>query len=320
MRLLTACALAVATTAILTGPSLADSAADNAVTVAGVSRPKAIQEQTRRFTDAYAAATPQLGQIARWRDPVCVEVEGLLADLDANVRARVEDVAKAVGRHVETGGCRANIEIVFTEKPQLLMDGVARTRENLLGYYHRHDHAKLKAITRPIQAWYVTSTLGGGGNTNGAVFAYLETSGGVGGLPIQVQREVIDDPSHMSPTGCGDNPNFTACLQGVFKNVLVVADANQLKGKDIGLLSDYVVMLALSQSRQPDACGELPSVMDLFAASACPGRDPPQGLTPADAAYLTALYQADPEAKLLGQKGDISGRMARMLIADSARR
>ena len=134
------------------------------VTVEAV-MPKMVHDQARAFTETYAAPTAQLGQIARWRDPVCVQVYGLIPDLAAKVKARVEDVSRAVGRGVDRAGCRGNIEIIFTGKPQTLMDGVARSRELLLGYFHRQDTRKLTAVTHPIQAWYVTATLGGAGNT-----------------------------------------------------------------------------------------------------------------------------------------------------------
>jgi hypothetical protein len=77
-------------------------------------------------------------------------------------------------------------------------------------------------------------------------------------------------------------------------------------------LSDYVAMVVLSQPRSLDSCQPLPSVTDLFA-SGCSGRAAPDGLTPADAAYLTALYQANPEARKAGEQADIAGRMAKIL-------
>jgi len=303
----------LAAAAMVGPPALAQTPAVGSVTVEGPLMPKVVQRQARDFVHALATPTAELGQIPRWRDPVCVDVFGLRAEDAAKIKARVEDVAKAVGAEVQGPGCKGDIEIVFTEKPQFLMDGVARKRELLLGYYHRQDTRKLKSVTRPIQAWYVTATLGGGGNTTGPVFAYTENAMGRPAIPIQLHREVIDDAGYMAPTGCGDT-HFSACLRGVFKNVLIVSDANRLKGKDIGLLADYIVMVALSQPRSLDGCNALPSVIDVFASADCAGRKIPNGLTPADASYLTSLYQADPEARLMFQQGDIAGRMAKILI------
>jgi hypothetical protein len=191
------------------------------------------------------------------------------------------------------------------------MDQVAQKREYLLGYYHRHDHDRLKKITRPIQAWYVTATLGGGGDIAGYLF---NAHAGTSATPIaQAHSEVIDDPDNQPPASCGINHNFTECLQSVFKNVFVVVDSKRLEGQDLGLITDYVVMVALSQPRSLDGCSAMSSVIDLLAPSGCPGRDLPDGLTPADAAYLTALYSADLEAKKVGEQGQIAGRMAKIL-------
>jgi hypothetical protein len=273
-----------------------------------------IQDEARAFTRAYAAPTSELNQIARWRDPLCVQVFGLAPEVAARIKARVENVGDAVGLEADKPGCKANVEIVFTPKPQALMDGVARKRETLLGYFHRQDRAKLKTVTRPVQAWYVTSSAGGAGNTPGAAFAFYETTGGIPLIPIQRFRDVIDDPSVIGPTGCGDSPHFTVCLRALIKNVLIVADSGRLQGRDASLLADYISMLALSQPRSLDGCSGLPSVIDLFAPSSCEGRAVPDGFTPADAAYLTALYASDPEARLAFEQGDIAGRMAKILI------
>jgi hypothetical protein len=100
--------------------------------------------------------------------------------------------------------------------------------------------------------------------------------------------------------------------------VFVVADSKALAGKDAGLVADYLVMLTLAQPRSLDGCNSLPSVIDLFAKSACLGRDMPDGLTPGDAAYLTALYKADLETRKTFEQTDVSDRMAQILIKASA--
>jgi len=224
----------------------------------------------------------------------------------------IESVAEAVGLPKTRPTCSANVEIVFSDQPQAVMDKVAQRREYLLGYYHRHDHDRLKKVTHPMQSWYVTATRGDGGSVAGILF------GGISG--VQVKTDVIDDPENPPPNSCGDSPHFTACLKSEFRNVFIVADSKALEGKGVGLLSDYLVMLALSQPKSLDGCNPLPSVTDLFVAPACPGRDAPDGLTPADAAYLTALYMSDAEGKKDMEQTDISNRMAKMLKTAAAQK
>jgi hypothetical protein len=158
-------------------------------------------------------------------------------------------------------------------------------------HYHLHDRDRFKKITRPIQAWYVTAASPWAG------------------------PEVLDDPDSYSPIGCDDDPRTLKCgIQTVFKNVLVVADAKALQGQ-AGLLSDYLVVLTLSQPRSLDGCNNLASVIDVLAPTACSGRDLPDGLTASDAAYLTALYEAYPYNNKTFEQSDIARRMARILVS-----
>lgn len=148
--------------------------------VQGAAPPKTIEKQARSFVDTHAAPIAKINQIGRWHEPICVQVVNLIPDQAAQVQARVEDVAKAVGLKVMKPGCRSNIQIVVTSQPQGLIDKVAQ--------------------------------------------------------------------------------------------------------------------------------------IDLYAKSPCPGHDPPDGLSAADAAYLTALYASDSEGRLSSEQGDIAGRMAKILI------
>jgi len=291
------------------------------VTVTASANPQAIQTQAHTFVRSYAAApNPEIGQIGRWHDPVCVQVEGLpQADQAAMIKTRIEGVAQAVGLPAARAGCKANVEIVFTDQPQRTMDIVAQRREDLLGYGHLHDRDRLKQVTHPIQAWYKTATRGGMEDKVGLAFAVFKDHFGNAVydtlLPGQTtQDETVDDPGNAAPAGCANSPHFTACLTSVFKNVFVVVDSKAMQGKDLGVVADDLVMLALSQPKSLDGCNALSSVVDLFAKSACPRRDPPDGLTPADAAYLTALYDSNSEADKAGEQADIAGRMAKILI------
>lgn len=285
------------------------------VTVVAKPAPKVIQQQARSFVQDYAAtANAEVGQIGRWRDAVCVTVVGLpRADQAQAIKARIESVAQAVGLPAARSGCRPNVEIVFSDQPQQTMDLVAKKREYLLGYAHRNRHDRLKTVTRPVQAWYVTSTQADGADLGG-----LAWTAAAAFVRNHYADEVIDDPANQPPAGCGDNPRFSACLKSVFSNVFIVADSRVLQGRQLGEAADYLVMLALSQPRSLDGCTAARSVIDLFATPACPGREPPDGLTPADAAYLTALYAAEMDAKKWVQQSDIAGRMARILTRADA--
>jgi hypothetical protein len=291
-------------------------------------KPQELRKQTFDFVDLFAGTSVKLDQVARWAQPVCVRVIGLTEAANAEVKARVEEVATALKVGPMKSACRPNIQVAFTDQPQKLMDRVADKQELLLGYWHHKDRDKLKQVTHPIQAWYVTGTAGGGGQTAAVTFVFIETYGiagapsgataptavpvgAVGRQPHGMRLDDEDDPRGV--TGCGDNTHFTACLTSEFQHVLVVVDTSKAGSYPPGLIADYVTMVALSQPRSLDGCNVLPSVIDLFS-KACPGESGQDGLTRADVAYLTGLYKMDLQARKRGQMTEIADRMADMLL------
>jgi hypothetical protein len=293
------------------------------VTVQGTAAPAVVNKQASRFVQSHAAAAnPEINQIGRWHEAVCVHVTGLIPAQAADVAARIADVANSVGLKVLMPGCKSNVEIVFTDQPQRLLDTVP---DQYLGFHYQTNARKVRTVTHPIQAWYATATVGAGGAT-GLAFGGgdgkqsdpanpAETVANYGQIQgVQLSLETVDSPNNTAPVGCADAPHFTACLRSMFRNVLIVVDTHAIVGKDLGPVTDYLTMLALSQPKSLDGCNDLASVVDMFAKSDCPGRGRPDGLTPGDAAYLTALYASDPEAKMPLAQGDIAGRMAKILI------
>jgi hypothetical protein len=271
-----------------------------------------VDRQAFDFVQAYSVSTPKIDQIARWKDPLCVAVVGLPPDQAAQIKARIEDVAKAVGVTPAPAGCTGNVQIAFAAQPQRLVDNYVKGREWILGYNYLD--ASAKTVTRPIQAWYVTATVGAGGGNTGWQFAYTGVPSQVAGNPAQLNDKVIDRPGGWSPTGRGDS-TLTSGLRSEIVNVFAVVDTSKAESKSVGVLSDYLAMLVLSQPRSIGACQPLPSVTDLFVEGCAGGA--PDGLTAADAAFLTALYQANPEARKVNMQSDIAGRMARMLTSSS---
>ncbi|MGZ3275994.1 MAG: hypothetical protein ACXU82_13580 [Caulobacteraceae bacterium] len=281
------------------------------VVVQAPAPPNMVELQSYRFVEKNVAiGNPEIDQVTRWRGPVCVQVVGLVPNQNEQIQARIAEVAKAVDLRVGKAGCHANIEVVFTDKPQAVMDTVYNRREYMLGYNHRHLGYRLKTVARPIQAWHVTATVGGWG------WGGYGVDYGPGQMTLH--SEVIDDPDNHPPNGCGESPAFTSCLQGVFKNVFVVVDNKFLGDNSLGLVADYLAMVTLAQPNSLDGCNEFPSVIDLFAKAGCPDRETPEGLTPADAAFLTSLYLTDPEKKRRFAENDIANRMAKILIKANA--
>jgi hypothetical protein len=113
----------------------------------------------RSYVKGFAAPSPYLGKIARWKSGVCPKVMGLQPDAAALVADRITAVAKIVGAPVASEPCRTNVEIVVTPQPQALLDALREKRPDVFGYSSGPSQtASMAIMNRPIQAWYVTVT------------------------------------------------------------------------------------------------------------------------------------------------------------------
>jgi hypothetical protein len=260
-----------------------DSAPPETVVVTG-HRPaeKSLKAVVWKFVYAHATYSPKIDQLTRWVDPVCPVVRNLPPGFDQFIIARIKAIAASVGAPVKDD-CTPNIEIIFTARPQTVMDGVAENDPRLLGYHFVHDTKKAAQVTQPIQAWYVTAT-------SNEIETYL------------------DDPYHGTPSGAPGR--LSHGLLSVFSHVLILANTDVLVGRPIGPVADYLAVLALSRSHAEDDCVQLPSILDLLSDD-CPEK--PESLTIADKAYLEGLYLMDKKQIGSLQRSNISEHMVRSL-------
>lgn len=248
------------------------------------------------FVDSHSAIT-RLGKIARWEEGVCPGVTGLPANFVKYIAKRVRDVATAAGAPVNTDeGCKANIDVVFTTKPQGLLDSIRAKDPFLLGYYDNSSQADhMATVTRAIQAWHATQTVDVRGH------ALVDSRNNVSGGSAQGSNAQNSFGNRL-----GDG------LHSSYFHAIVVADPNKLGDYEIGTLADHIAMLALAQPAADETCADLPSILDMTSAQ-CHKDAPAKSLTAADTGYLRGLYQADPGASLRSQKDGIVFRVKESL-------
>jgi hypothetical protein len=261
--------------------------------------PDAARVKIQQFVQSHGAIS-RIGRIGRWRDPICPLAVGLPPAFNAFVIARVRSVATSVGAPVDKAPrCRSNVVIVFSYTPQAFLDRVAAKAPLLLGPHVASQTRKLATLSRPVQAWYATVTHGMWGD---------ESIDGLLGPPNGASNAV------SGPMGRGvvrvDDSRLTNGLSTAFGVTLIVADADKVANQEIGGVSDYMAMLALSQPQTLDGCDALPSILDLMS-SACGSRPKPSALTDSDLAYLKDLYGTDTENEAGIAKSNIASRMAR---------
>lgn len=250
------------------------------------------------FVDSHSAIT-RLGKVARWEDGVCPNVTGLPPNFAKFIAKRVRDVATAAGAPVDAGEtCKANVEIVFTTKPQALLDTIRAKDPVMLGYYDSTDQAdRMAKVNHVIQSWHATQTVDLRGNT------VIDSRNAMNGTNAMGSRAQNSTGSRL-----GDG------LHSTYYRAIVVANPDRLGDYEIGTLADHVAFVALAQPAAADACTALPSILDMTNAE-CRKDQPVKGLTAADTGYLSGLYKIDPGATLRTQKDGIAFRIKDVLAA-----
>ncbi len=225
---------------------------------------------------------------------ICPIALGLSPAFNAFVSARIIEVAKAVGAPVpKAGQCQPNVEIVFSEDPQDLVDSLAkRSGGEILGFHYAGETRALSRVTRPIQAWYMTGAVSPTPPEATRVMDVIGLQPFRSSDSSSPEAPVADHAYWRTPPYSGTGSRFAPRNSSQLMNVLIVADLGKLDGREIGPISDYMAMLALSQARSLDACSALPSILDMLAAE-CQDRPAPQALTDSDTAFLKALYASD---------------------------
>jgi hypothetical protein len=241
-----------------------------------------------QFVELHAATNRKTGQYMRDDiGPVCPMTLGLPQAFNDFVTARVVQIAAGVGAKTDSAKtCKPNIEILFTDQPQAVVRSLAdRTNGAILGMHFIHETPRLLEVTHPIQSWYVTGT------RMMEIPAEPTTTVNPDGSTESVNRKPgIDSAYRNAPNRAYTGTRIGRRISSII-NVLIVANIREVAGREIGPISDYIGMLALSEPRSLDQCNELPSILDLVAD--CRSRPKPDKLTDNDIAYLKGLYAAD---------------------------
>jgi hypothetical protein len=269
--------------------------------------------QAHDFIRSFATPSTLLGELPRWRQPICPRTDGLSRDeYTSFVTQRVRAVAALAGARVAPTPCKPNIEILFTDKPQAMLDGIRDSKPDLLGY------KPAASISHPIQAWYVTKTVDVEGHAiadedplgtfglsgSGSSAASLAPGKTGSGFIVMIPAEAFGGVPVSTRMGSLLRPG----LQSEFANVLVIADSSQTASHRLGAVADYVALLALSQSQRFETCEGVPSVANEMAAG-CPDTVKPDAISASDIGFLRGVYAMDPGATLQVQEDQIAGEM-----------
>jgi beta-lactamase regulating signal transducer with metallopeptidase domain len=279
-----------------------DDAVDNVIVTAPRLRP---EKALDNFIIAHARqASPIAGKIARWKDGICPLTVGLSPQLNQYVNQRIIRVAMTAGAPLaQAEPCRPNLLVLATAEPQALLDEMRAKRPGLLGFHYRPRAEKLATMRLAVQAWYGTATEDFRGRLYpdsprmalGFEGTYALPTGGLlpDGMSVTGNR-----------TGDGLRSNFTSAI--------IIVDTTKIAGQEIGPISDYIAMLALSQGQYYDVCQDIPTITNLMAPG-CGPEMKPAALTDIDVTYLRGLYRMSAGLSYIGQRGSIAFNMKKTL-------
>jgi hypothetical protein len=266
------------------------------------------EEKLHDFVQAYAAPAGVGGKMARWKDGICPIVAGLPQAHAKFVAERVRQVAGLAGAPVaDAKSCKPNIDIVFTLKPQVLLDDVRKKHRVFLGYHDAAEELHLATVTHPVQAWYTTQTVDLNGST------YIDDKlRNHGGFYIMVPRgagyEQIFIPdarvAHVTGSHLGDG------ISSELYHVIIIVDLARVQGQSVGALADYAAMLSLAQTQSFEACAPVASITNLVSQG-CEAVVKTETITVNDLGYLQGLYRIDPRASFAHQQGDLVMQMSK---------
>lgn len=247
------------------------------VTVDAAKDRRELKRQVDHFVTS-VVIRPWDQSLERWNTPICPRVDGLSAESNELIRARVLQAATAAHAPVAGKHCISNLYIIASDRPDQLLKKL--WAHNTTMFYSHYGQAGVEDYLnseRPVRAWYNTDEDCNGtpGTRSAATAALMAT-------PL---RDFMYNSEGATFCSGLDSRLTHEALQTI-SSAIIVADMNRLQQVKIGQLADYVAMVALADVYLDPEAGEAPSILRLFQDP----KDPPQGLSKWDRALLYSLY------------------------------
>ncbi len=264
--------------------------------------------EARAAAQAYVrgvVALPVSGQYARWKDAICPHVIGLSATNGAIVESKIRSVAVDAGARVAKSGCRANLDIVFTDDSDAQIAVILRRSTKMLRQMSAGDQDALVHGTRPVRWWYGTRTEGADGHQIGGESAALlgaSIEGGGPGFISNGEGRYVDGY---------DSTLVGTRVRSNFESACIVVDLNRVAGRTLGAVAAYVSLVALAQVRMNAAAAD-ESILGLFEDAVPQATD----LSRRDHAFLKALYRIPINRERQQQATAIAAEMTGLLALD----
>ena len=201
----------------------------------------------------------------------CPAVVGLSAARNAQIEARMRQVADAAGIKPAKAGCATSALVLLVDDKKTFVEEFRRTHP----VYFKDERVKVWSLPKeegPALAWQLASLI----NENGEPVGYGGTVESVSG-----------------------GSRLLSLTKTAIAMSVVIVERDALRGLNIEQISDYVLMRGLV-SGDPSDLGEIGAASILTVLSTPMGGETYASLTEWDLAYIKELYRGDP--RIYGQR------------------
>jgi len=239
-------------------------------------------------------------QVPRWTMPICPRVEGLDAELAAQVDSAIRSIGAEAGAKIAGRRCKPNVFVVFTRESAGLAQKLADRLPAPRNRNGRIERSAFAAATGPLRWETRTSTHDARHGPTVANSAALMGAGD--GFLLRTELPTTDsvEPSLI-------RKQTRAAIDGM----MVVVDGPASEGMELAQLAEYIAMVVLARPPMSASFNDHPSILNL--ASYRPPGPSPLRLSEWDRAYLAGLYSAPADRSASATRSIIAQRMTETL-------
>jgi hypothetical protein len=245
------------------------------VTVEAQRNRKELEKRVDRFISS-AIVNHVDWAFARWRQPVCPIVLGLLKEQGELIVGRLSEIARQAGVPLAPAKCAANFLVIAAQEPYALINKWRDRNPRL--FDTRYGEAPFKRfldVSRPVRVWYNAEFM----SADGSPF-WADTVNEDGST-----KRIYTHARHF-----GRLMHYPDVRE--INTAIIIIDTNMLHDITVGRLADYIAVVGLAEINLDRDLGDAPTILHLFRAS---GQSFDGALSIWDQAFLKALYSTPQE-------------------------
>jgi hypothetical protein len=245
------------------------------VTVEAKRNRKELEKRVDRFLSS-AIVHHTDWAFARWRQPVCPIILGLLEEQGEFIVGRVSEIARQAGVPLAPAKCAANFAVIAAQEPNALINKWRRRNPRLFDTtYGEAPFKRFLEVSRPVRVWYNAQFV----NRDGMPF-WADTVNEDGST-----KRIYTRPRHLG--GLMHYPDVRE-----INTAIIILDRNMLHDITVSRLADYIAVVGLAEINLDRDLGDAPTILHLFRAS---GQSFDGALSIWDQAFLKSLYSTPQE-------------------------